>query len=161
MARKDYHIIYLNLVLKMNVKNWIKVSRFSVIDIMHGKEGNEWLDRASHLCIIMSINCYSRLFEQQLLLFFSIAAMLTCSMTRYWLVYVHLDSNNLPFQQFLCIYFVQRTRKFNFNIIKLFLFSGECSDFKNACNNCDADQYITSTGLRMLSFCQIKPNISF
>lgn len=48
---------------------------------MHGKEGNEWLDRASHLCIIMSINCYSRLFEQQLLLFFSIAAMLTCSMT--------------------------------------------------------------------------------
>lgn len=38
----------------------------------------------------MSINCYSRFFKQQLLLFFSIAAnMLTCSMTWwYWLVYI-------------------------------------------------------------------------
>lgn len=33
-----------NLVLEMNVKNWIKVSRFSVIDILHGKEGNELLE---------------------------------------------------------------------------------------------------------------------
>lgn len=45
-------------------------------------------------------------------------------------------------------------------IIKLFLFFGECNDFKNACNNFDADQYIASTGSRMLNFYQIKPNIS-
>lgn len=30
-----------NLVLKMNVINWIKVDRFFIIDILHGKEGNE------------------------------------------------------------------------------------------------------------------------
>lgn len=135
----------------------------------------------------MFIYCYSRFFKQQLLLFFSIAAnMLTCSMTWwYWLVYsisaewktkqflfvcsstelkachTHFDSNNLPFSnKFFGMCFAQRTKKISMLIIKLFLFFGECNDFKNACNNFDADQYITSTGSRMLNFYQIKPNIS-
>lgn len=69
-----------------------------------------------------------------------------CSSTEFKACHTHFDSNNLPFSnKFFGMCFAQRTKKISMLIIKLFLFSGECNDFKNACNNFDADQYITST----------------
>lgn len=41
---ENYYIIYLNWYLKWMLKNWIKVGRFFMIDILYGREGNELLE---------------------------------------------------------------------------------------------------------------------